>query len=220
MNNGNDDSWSGKWVQDKIKNHNKISSIELISSNSLFVINNNGNRYRIATMSRKQIYSKDLEDILGRQNVDFVLNVFKEPLISGDALKFAEDKNFAIGGLGDLVRALNDYDISTYINPEVAFILRGLRQHTKVTNVARLDNRRYQIERIELSTIIILALNDYDLTAESVRGAIDKFSNFDAILTSNPNCRRSSNSIMAAKSAGVKILSWGELMGDLHRRWN
>ena len=170
-------------------------------------------------MSLESIDSEDLKQLLGDEKVDFVLNVSREPYISAKALRFSNDNNFGIGGLGDLMRALRDHNLCNYVNPEVAFILRGLRQHTRVQNVTRMDNRRYNIERYDLPSVIIVALNDYDLTAESVRGAIDYFPKFKAILTSNPNCRRSKSSIIAASSAGIKILSWGEVLGYLNKQW-
>ncbi|NQU06108.1 MAG: hypothetical protein HQ568_08450 [Calditrichaeota bacterium] len=220
MNNNRSDSWSGSWIKGKIDSHDEVISTELINSNLISITRNDGRSYYIATMSLERIDSKDLTHLLGQQNVDFVLNVSNEPYITRNALEFAGNHDFAIGSLGDLTRALRDGDLSNYVNQEATFILRGLRQHTRVSNVMRLDNRRYQVERVGLESVIVLALNDYDLIAESVRSAIDNFPEFHALLTSNPYCQRSSNSVVAADAAGIKIIAWGELLGDLNRKWS
>lgn len=219
MSDQRDDSWTGDWAQRKIVEHDQVLSAELISPNLISVKDKKGHDYRVATMDRASIDSKDLEKLLDTENVDFILNVSKEPYITGEALEFAENHDFAIGGVGDLYRALSDHNLSAYVNPEVSFILRGLRQHTRVAQVIRLDSRRYQIERFGLPTVVVLALNDYELTAESVRSAIDRFQPFDAILKSNPNGGLTEMSKIVARAAGVKILRWGELMGDLNRNW-
>ncbi len=64
--------------------------------------------------------------------------------------------------------------------------------------------------------IKVLALNEYDLTADAVRTGIDSHGKCSIILTSNPNCRPSGESIRAADSAGAKVLSWGELLCALN----
>ena len=220
MSDDRQDSWSGNWVSEKIIKHDKVGTIELVNPNLLTVITQDDSRYKIATMSLASINRNDLELLIGDVEVDFVLNVSKEPYLSSDAIDFSLKRGFSIGGLGDLMRALRDKNLSNYINPEITFILRGLKQHTRVSRVTRMDNRRFNVERIGLPSVIIVALNDYDLNADSVRTALDVFKDFDAILTSNPSCRQSGNSISAAESAGKKILSWGDLLSELNRTWN
>ena len=212
-----EDCWSGEWCKSKLADHNNIGSIELLSSNLLLVTHKNGNIFKIATMSLVKIDSVDIEGLIQDSVVDFVLNVSKEPYITQKALQRAENNNFSIGGLGDAMRALGDGTFKKYINPEISFILRGLEQHSKVTNITRLDNRRFEIERNELSSVIVLALNEYDLTADSIRVAIDKFPKFDMILKSNPNGGISKNAVSVAQSANITIYRWGELLGALNK---
>ena len=69
--------------------------IALISSNFLSVTDKYAIKYRIATMSLQKIAAEDLEQLLGDENVDFVLNVPKEPYITQSALEFANEKKLA-----------------------------------------------------------------------------------------------------------------------------
>lgn len=213
------DAWSGSWCKGKLEEHEKVDSIELKNSNLLSVTHSEVGDINIATMSLKHIDDEDITELLNGAEVDFILNVSKEPYITQDALQKSEQEGFVIGGLGDAMRALRDGDMESYVNPEIHFILRGLKQHSRVSRVTRLDNRRFKVTRHGAQDVTILALNEYDLTAEAVRNAIDSFPDFDAIVKTNPNGRISSSSLSVAASSGIKIFKWGELLGTLNRDW-
>lgn len=144
------------------------------------------------------------------------MNVPKNAVYRGAAISYAERNSFGIGGLGDLFVAINENNYRHYLSKEARFILRGLEQHTKVSSVNRITNRLYEVHRYGLKPIRVLALNEYDLTADAVRTGIDNHGKCNIILTSNPNCRPSCESIRAADSAGAKVLAWGELLGALN----
>ncbi|MCD9526948.1 hypothetical protein [Photobacterium carnosum] len=206
------------WCLEKLNNHDKVKSVEEVGDNLLKVINDKDDEFIIFTKSEDR---STIESVAGVdvERLDFLLNIKKDAYVDGQLLQLASSAQFGIGGLSDIFSAFNDRNISCYISSEMYFIIRGLVQHTKVINFERLDNRRFRIDRVGLDSVVILALNDYDFTADSVRSGIEKYGSFEAILTSNPNCRRTGNCQMAADSAGIKILSWGELLGQLNRAW-
>lgn len=206
------------WCIEKLRAHSKVNNVEELGDGLIKITNIHGDNFIIFAKSedRSTIESISAIDI---HQLDFLLNIKKDAYIDGPLIELSSSAGFAIGGIGDIFSALNGRDISTYISAEMSFIIRGLSQHTRVTNLERLDNRRFKIHRTGLESVVILALNDYDFTAESVRAGIEKYIKFDAILTSNPNCRRSGNCEKAAASAGVRIFSWGELLGQLNREW-
>ncbi len=172
--------------------------------------------YNVAVTSETHI-KKDLIEKVIKDNTQFLFNIKKEPFIDGEVLAYAEIKKFGIGGFGDIMRAINSKNLREYQNPETKFIMKGLRQHTNVHSIIRLDNRRYKVKKIGFQQdTIILALNDYDLTAESVREGKEKFAEFDVILASNPNVRISSNAEEVSKGLGLKILTWRQLLGRLN----
>ncbi|CAJ1853169.1 hypothetical protein [Aeromonas jandaei] len=206
------------WCIEKLNNHDKVEHVEEIDANLLKITNHRGDEFIVFTKSEDR---STLDSVAGIdvERLDFFLNIKKDAYIDGQLLALASRAQFAVGGLSDIYSALNNRNISDYISAEISFIIRGLEQHNRVTSVDRLDNRRFRIQRAGLNSVIVLALNDYDFSAESVRSGIDKYGEFDAILTSNPNCRRTGNCEMAAASAGVRILSWRELLGQLNRVW-
>lgn len=213
------DSWSGSWCREKLIIEENIDNIELISPNMLRVEHSEHGVFHIATMSLNKIEAKDLQDLINGQSVDFVLNVSSEPYLTTDAIELAEKLRFGIGGLGDSMRALRNGELSQYLNPEVNFVYQGLKQHSRVSSVKRLDNRRFHIERFGLDPVVIISLNEYELTAESIRNAIDKFPSFNAVLKSNPNGDIGDSAYTAAQHAAVAIFRWGELLGALNKPW-
>lgn len=206
------------WCIEKLNNHDKVECVEEVGNNLLKITNDRGDEFIVFTKSEDR---STLDSVAGIdvEQLDFFLNIKKDAYIDGRLLALASNAQFAVGGLSDIYSALNGRNISGYISAEMSFIIRGLEQHTRVTGLERLDNRRFRIHRVGLNSVVVLALNDYDFSAESVRSGIDKYGEFDAILTSNPNCRRTGHCEMAAASAGVRILSWGELLGQLNRAW-
>lgn len=216
MTTAREDAWSSKWISEKAITHEKVASAIPTAPNQVTITLTTGKNVIIATMSSSSVNTQDLQSLLSSAAIEFVVNVQKESYIGKDALDYSERCHVGLGGLGDLFTAINDDDFRNYVSKEARFILRGLRQHTEVSNVVRLDNRRYQVMRYTYPTITILALNEYDLTADAVRSGVDKYGECDIILTSNPNCRPSSESLAAAKSMGIIVLKWGYLMGALN----
>jgi hypothetical protein len=213
--------WSGKWLADKLKSHEKVNNVSTISSNRVRVERKIGDEYELATMALLEVYESDLLEVLTPDDgISFAINISKDAYYHGGALELAESKNIILGGIGDLFRAMALEDPETYVNPDVRFLLRGLRQHNRVSSVRRLDDRRYQMDRVGLNSVIVLALHDYDLSADSVRNGLEKYGECHAILAANPNCRPTTIAINAATSAGVQIYKWSELLGALNRPWN
>lgn len=208
------------WCIKNIQEHDKVTEVEKVSEDTfrVKVVDGIGDGFLILTRSEEFSTVSSLDSIV-IGSFDFFLNIKKDAHISGELLTLASLYNFAIGDLSDLYRALQEEQISNYINPNIAYIIRALKQHNRVESFYRLDNCRFRIKRKGLADVTIIALNNYDLTADIVRSAIEKYEKFDAIFTSNPNCQRAKSCEIVAADAELKILSFGELMGALHREW-
>ncbi len=208
-----------QWVANKIAKHDNVKSVNIVDG-KIHVCREKGEDIIVAAMSERRVDARTVEALLKEVGgVDFVTNIPKDAYILGDTYQLASDNNFGFGGFGDLLSALNLPSPRGYISSEFAFVLRSLRQHTKVQNVTRLDDRRLLIDRHSIESVVVLVLNDYEIAAENVRAGIDKYGQFQAIVRSNPNSRVTSEALMAAQEAGIGILSWKELMGELNRKW-
>jgi hypothetical protein len=207
------------WLVDKLSSDENVASTSIIGDNLLKIIRRDGSELTTCSSSEGFFRAQDVLQLLAKDNADFVLHTQKDPFIDGDVFDLLEMRKKVIGGYGDIFRIIRQGYNWPYVAPEERFITRGLRQHTKVSNVRRLDNKRYEISRHSLPTVIIIALGDYDLAVESVRDALDKYKPFDAVYKSNPNGRTSRSAIEFADSHQFKILSWKELLGKLNQAW-
>jgi hypothetical protein len=212
------DEWTAAWTAEKVAGHHQVLTAKTVSGNALRILTKRRKAgILIATFSVDVVERKDLERVHTGSDVEFVMSVPKGAVFRFSAIAYAEANSFGLGGLSDLYVAINENSFREYISKETRFILRGLRQHTMVQNVARITDRLYEVHRYGgLGSARVLALNEYDLTAEAVRTGIERHGECDLILTSNPNCRPSSESIQAATSAGVRVLKWAELLGALN----
>ena len=212
-----EDTWTANWACSKLISHDDIQSANARGSNQIELSVKNVNRsVQIATMSSETVRATDLRELCSSEDIEFAMNIKKDALYDGSAIQFSESFPVGLGGLGDLYVAAHQREFRNYLPKETRFILRGLRQHTAVSDIHRLNNRLYRVERRSRKAVIVLALNDYDLTADSVRDGIDRFGGCDVILSSNPNCRPSGESLTAAKYCGVRVLKWGQLLRALN----
>jgi len=222
MNNNRKDKWSGNWAKEKLlaDDDNEVSSIKLINQNLLKITDKHNRKYKVATMSLSNISKSDLEELFKGKDVSFVLNIYKDPYISEDALEYSLKNEFSIGNMGDLIRALEDDILENYIPPTASFVLRGLQQHNKVLSAKRLDSHRIKINRCHFPSVIILVLSEYELTADSFRYAMERVPDFDAVLASNPNRGPTNECVEAVLSTGKRIFTWAELFQILNKPWN
>lgn len=211
------DTWTAKWASDKLIAHDKIVAARVCGPNHIALsVKGIGRDVQIATLSTGVVRYADLHRLSEGYDIEFAMNIQKDVVIEGRALRFAQENAFGVGGIADLYVAANDTEFRDYLPKETCFILLGLRQHSAVTNVVRENNRMYRVQRISGSDVLILALNEYDVTAETVRNGVDRFGVCDVILTSNPNAGVSQESLAAADSIGIRILAWGDLLGALN----
>lgn len=205
------------WCRDKVLDHDDIDDVGVRTQNSLVLtVKNMPAPVTVAVMSSERVDLESVPDEFHEPETEFLLNIPKDPFVSGELLTVASEIPLGVGGLADLYRATNAKDFRNYIPPEPGFLLRCLEQHTAVRAISRTNNRTYQIVKVSGDVVRVLALNDYDLTAEAVRSGIEKFGLPDFILASNPNCRLSSATKQVARSAGTGALKLNQLMGALN----
>lgn len=210
------DSWVAAWCCDKLINRKEILSAEPISSNGVALkVKDHAQTVIVATMSEDRASLAQVPDEFHQPETEFLLNIQKMAYFGGDLLHKASQIPVGVGGMGDLYAAAGDKDFRNYIPREVRFIRLGLMQHSHVSNVIRLNSQMYEVHKINGLRVTVLALNEYDLTADALRSGIEKFGKPDLVLASNPNCRASQMTDQAARAIGTRVLNWGRLLGAL-----
>ncbi|WP_294332133.1 hypothetical protein [uncultured Chryseobacterium sp.] len=207
------------WLIENIEQHDQVLSVNVEIDNVITIQRKEGISLRVAAISSKVTILSMVVDVVNAHSFDFLLNIPKNAYTVGEVFEFLDLRKISYGGLGDLYRVISEDDNWPYQPKEVSFIMRGLEQHFKVLSVKRLDDRRYSITRKNLPMVIILALNDYDFNTETIRNGKQIYKTFDGILASNPNVRITGGAESIAKSLGVKIYTWGKLLGALNNIW-
>ena len=134
---------------------------------------------------------------------------------TGEAIHAATSRRVAFGGVRDLMSAVSDEDVRSYIRSEYEFVERGLRQHNHVSGFEREADRLYLVHRHVHPSLRFVMLNEYELTADHVRTARDRYGAFKAILLNNPNGSPTTAAREAAKAIGAGIFMWGQFLGRL-----
>jgi len=211
------DTWTAEWCCDKLISHENILDAIPTSGNTVrLAVKDISNPVLIVTMSEHRVELNAVPDLLHDSEIEFLLNIPKDAYFSGELLSIASGIPIGIGGIRDLYTAAAEKQFRTYIPKETRFILRGLVQHSAVREVVRINSRSYQILKHSGETLCVLALNEYDLTADAVRSGLEKYGKPDFVLASNPNCRLTVDTIEAARFAGTGVLIWRQLLGVLN----
>ena len=148
------------WVISKLEENDKVESTDIDKDGLLNIHRVEGEQVRVTYSSLERFTYSDIEALPDLNNVDFILHTVKEPYINGDTFEYLNSKQKVLGGFSDLFRVINQGHNWPYSPSDVFFIDRGLNQHTKVSSIRRLDNKRYEISRHGLETVIIVALNE------------------------------------------------------------
>jgi hypothetical protein len=209
-----------EWVIEKLNDNDHVNSTNVVDGKILNIVREEGPDLSVSKTDLSSFNVDGVKEILNDIDTDFILHTYKEPFIDGHVFEYLEYREKVLGGFGDLMRVVNQDFNWPYLPPDVKFITRGLEPHTRVSNVRRLDNKKYEISRHGLDTVTIIALNDYDLGVESIRMAIDEYKKFDAILKSNPNGRISESANELGDSLDIRVFKWGELLGKLNIVWD
>ena len=206
-----------EWAVSRLTSHDKVARVALLSDAHVLVERNDLSQVVIGLTAVERLNAQVLAGVIDRdQRTSFVANVPKEALIDGSAFALASSRRVAIGPYVDLLRALSSEDPRKFVNRETHFIERGLRQHTSVASIERLDDRRYLIHRIRYRDLIAVFLHDYQLSADSVRTARERYGAFDVVVRANPNGGISQEAREAATAIGSVALEWRNFLGRLN----
>ncbi len=213
--------WMNKFVVEKLPQYNSVETTDSLDNGYLLIKRKKGVDFKCFCISSEEVTYRMIKEILDKKlEIDFIVNIKKDYLISGAAMSLMDSNYISFGGFGDLIRFTNQRDNKLFVEKEYAFVIRGLKQHDKIKTIERLDNKRIRVERYSLSEVIIVMNNDYDLNTESVRRAKEKFKTFEVILATNPNVRITTDAYSTAKFMDVDICKYGEFLGKVNSLWN
>jgi hypothetical protein len=151
-------------------------------------------------------------------NVSIAVNVPKNAKWSRSGIATAAERNVAFGGMGDLMSAIGHklWDIREFQKKENEFVERILRQHTSVSRIEQEADRAYRIFRTNGAALRIVLLNEYELTGDRVRAAVDEYGAFDIVLMTNPSGSATSDARSVSRELKIPLLTSRQLLGRLN----
>jgi hypothetical protein len=193
--------------------------VELVVPQVLRIVRKEDEPFVAATIATPRVEPSSLQELLNsRFGLAFIANIPRESFWTGEAIALASSHSVAFGGFSDLFSAISLPNVRLYVNKEFHFVERGLLQHTRVQQFERVHDRLYLVKRRNLVDVSVVLLNEYELTADHVRTARDRYGAISDILITNPNGKATSSAQQAAESLGARIYKWGEFLGRLNRK--
>ena len=192
--------------------------MEQVSDRSIRISRDRHPPYMAGIISKRDVVADDVNVVLNENpGVEIIINVPAYGIWQGSGIFAAQVAGVAFGGMADLQSCIGQEDPSSHEKAEYAFIERGLRQHSRVANFIREADRLFRVLRNGLPEVRVLALYEYELSAEHLRTARERYGVFDLVLISNPNGQPTQGAARVAEEFGVELLMWGELLSRLNR---
>lgn len=207
------------WVAARLKDAEEVEDIDVLAANVIRVSRSEHPPFLAGIVSAARVEGKTIQSLVeGEHDIEIIANVPKDAFWTGDALSLASRHQIASGVFGDLRRVLTLGNVRSFVPAETAFIERGLGQHRRVASFHRLHDRVYQIHlhNADQSDVVAVMLNEYELTAEHIRAARDRYGPFAIVVKTNPNGRPTTSAVNVARQLSVDILMWGEFLGRLN----
>jgi hypothetical protein len=208
-----------EWVAGNLREAEHVTQVEVLSDQVLRVSRDKHAPYVAGIVSVKCVKVEDIMPIVESElGVEIIANVPNESYWTGEAIMLAQVHSIATGGYGDLLRVIDDEDVRAFQQKETIFIERGLRQHDRISSFDREYDRLYRIRRYGLSDLKVAMLNEYELTADHLRIARERYGQFSVAVITNPNGSSTSSAQEVAQTMGVEILNWRLFFGRLNKQ--
>lgn len=206
------------WVAQTIAEKSGVEDANVIGPHCLKITRQKFAPFVAGIISVDVVTREIVQPLLEEEpTVEILVNVPKESFWTGPAIAAAAARKVAFGGIGDLMSSISNEDVRQYTRSEYAFVERGLRQHTRVSQFDREADRLYLVYRTGLDPLRFVMLKEYELTADHVRTARDRYGAFDAILLNDPNGKPTNEALQVAKDIGTEIFKWGQFLGRLNK---
>lgn len=205
------------WVADKLATTEGLEIVGRTPENFLIVRSSDGSTFLVAVLGVQNVIGvADVEPLFASATKpQFVVNVPSKTLWSGAAIDRIHTASAAFGTLGDVSRAANTEDAGSYRDKNMGFFINAMKQHSNVSSVSYVYNTVFKADRKVGANLIVAVIDTYNMSAEDVRNAKDRFGYFDVVVKSSSHGSITNQADAAAKTIGAQALTFRELMGRL-----
>ena len=215
-----EDEWAAQWATNKLSDEKDGKSISVVAPGSEELDRHRNPAFHAAILGQREGVRVEHIEVFSSSNVpiQFFANVPRAAIWPGEAILATRQWPAGPGGFADLGRAMrNELDVSSYRNKDLAFFENGLSQHTAVSNVEVVYDRKFRLSRFGKPDFTVVLVDAYDMSAEDVRLARKTYGEFDGALKMSSYGSVTSKATEAAESMGAEAFKWGELLGRLNR---
>lgn len=204
------------WAMGKLIEQ-RLEIVDRTPENFLVVRSEGQYTFNVAVLGvRNVIELADVEPLFsGTITPQLAVNVPSKTLWSGAAIDLIHAASAAFGTLGDVSRAASTKDAGTYRNKDMGFFINAMKQHANVSSVSYVYDRVFKVNQRIGTGLIVSVIDAYNMSAEDVRNARDKFGRFDVVVKSSSYGSITGQAEAAAKSMGAQALTFRQLMGRL-----
>lgn len=203
------------WVANKISEGSDLKVLDRTPENFLTVVAvGKSHSFPVAVIGVKGVINPvHIEPLFsGLTKPEFVVNIPSKTLWSGAAISIIHSAPAAFGSLGELIKAAHMEAPSEYRNKEWGFFQNAISQHSNVSRVARLYDAVFEAHLYDGECRIIALVDAYNMSAEDVRNALDRFGKFDVALKMSSYGSITNAAVDAAASIGAEALMLKDLM--------
>ena len=208
------------WVARSLRQADKVSDVEVLADQVLRVSRSQYDPFVAGIVSATRVEATTVRALVeSRHRVEIIAIVPKESYWTGEALRLAHGKNIATGAYADLLRVIRLQNVRAFQPRDTVFVERGLHQHDRVSSFERIHDRLYRISRCNgLPDLTAAMLSEYELTAEHLRTARDRYGRFSVAVITNPYGEATSAAQEAARTMGCEILKWSPFLLRLNKK--
>lgn len=207
------------WVAEQIGKMEEVSATQVTSQHTFRVDRLDLPSFEVLVFSAEAVTDDVFAPLMSSYpNVSIAVNVPKNAKWLKSAFATVREKDLAFGGMGDLMAAIRKKlpEIRRFRKNENEFVERILRQHTCVLRIEQEADRVYRIHRTNAAPLRITLLNEYELTGDRVRAAVDEYGAFDIVLMTNPSGSATSDAQSVSRALQIPLLTSRQLLGRLN----
>jgi hypothetical protein len=207
----------GQFVAEALGRHTDVTRAEPLDDRVVEIHREQDPSFIAGVVSAALVERATIEELADDNRIEFICNIPREAAWTGEAVGLVRQRRIAFGGIGDLFAATGRKSpVRDFVRSEFEFIERIFDQHSAIARVERVYDRVYRLHRLALPPVTVALINEYDLTADHIRTAWQRYGPFTDVLANNPNCRCTAEAKEAAKQLKVKLLPLRQFMGRLN----
>lgn len=188
----------------------QVERVEIVTPYSFRVFTKSHPPYLVGVVSAVKVGADDVNRVLAVDpSIEFIANIPKAAIWLGSAIQILEERGVAFGPMKHLMAAISGRrdaePLNNYVHPETHYFQQILVQHKNFQRFVRVTDLIYEVHRKNGAPLLIAGLNEYELSAVTIRTAIASHGLVSIIFATNPNGGPTQEAYEAAESMGIEL---------------